>query len=214
MLNETLGKLELLAHVHRLQPRLFPDAHHRPARYAAADLHVSAGYRLGVPNLISTIGAFILALGILVFVINVVFSLRRGAVAGPNPWDAPTLEWAMPSPPPPYNFAVIPSVASRHPLWEERLGEGDGKNLLSIAALVLDHHHETLGVTPLDGEPDVILKMPSESYMPLRHDAVLAALFAGLLVHIWALAGAAAALGLVAGIAWLWPLEEAGERAI
>ena len=43
--------------------------------------------------------------------------------AAANPWDAPTLEWAVSSPPPPYNFAVIPTVATRHPLWEDRLGE-------------------------------------------------------------------------------------------
>ena len=75
-------------------------------------------------NMITTLGAFLFALGVLLFLINVCVSLRRGAAAGPNPWDAPTLEWSMPSPPPPYNFAVIPTVASRHPLWEDRLDEG------------------------------------------------------------------------------------------
>ena len=54
--------------------------------------------------------------------VNVWNSLKHGAPAGDNPWDAPTLEWATSSPPPPYNFAVIPTVASRHPLWEDRLG--------------------------------------------------------------------------------------------
>ena len=90
------------------------------------------GIGLAVPNLISTIGAFILALGILVFVINVIYSLRRGQMAGANPWDAPTLEWSVPSPVPPYNFVVIPSVASRHPLWEKGSAKATG-NLLSIA---------------------------------------------------------------------------------
>ena len=54
-------------------------------------------------------------------------SYRHGAPAGDNPWDAPTLEWATTSPPPPYNFAVIPSVASRHPLWEDRLEDPERK---------------------------------------------------------------------------------------
>ena len=57
----------------------------------------------------------------LIFIWNIFVGLRRGAPAGDNPWDAPTLEWATSSPPPPYNFAVLPTVASRHPLWEDRL---------------------------------------------------------------------------------------------
>jgi cytochrome c oxidase subunit I+III len=171
-----------------------------------------AGIGLSVPNLISTIGAYILALGIIALVVNIFYSLRRGALAGPNPWDASTLEWSVPSPTPPYNFVVIPSVASRHPLWEDRLQEGHGRSALD-RGLVLDHHHETVGVTALDGEPDVILKMPGESYMPLLMTLCLSAFFAGLLVHIWPLAGAGAALGIVAGIAWLWPLSDAGGRA-
>ena len=62
------------------------------------------------------------AVGVLMFLVNVVRP-ARGAPAGPNPWDGPTLEWTIPSPPPPYNFAVIPTVASRHPLWEDQLDE-------------------------------------------------------------------------------------------
>jgi len=171
-----------------------------------------AGLGFSLPNLISTVGAFVLALGILTLLINVLYSLRRGTLAGPNPWDAPTLEWSVPSPTPPYNFVVIPSVASRHPLWEDRLPERAGRSVLD-RGLVLDEHHETVGVTALDGEPDVILKMPGESYMPFLMTLCLSALFAGLLIHLWWLAAAGAALGIIAGIAWLWPLSEAGERA-
>ncbi|HZD88576.1 MAG TPA: cbb3-type cytochrome c oxidase subunit I, partial [Pseudolabrys sp.] len=171
------------------------------------------GIGLGIPNLITTIGAFIFALGILIFVINVIVSLRGGKPAGDNPWDAPTLEWSVSSPPPPYNFAVIPSVASRHPLWEERLREGDGRSVLE-RGLLLDHHHETLAVSAMDGEPDVILKMPSDSYMPFLMTLCISAFFTGLLVHWWWLAGAGAGLGIISGIAWFWPLEEAGQRRI
>jgi heme/copper-type cytochrome/quinol oxidase subunit 1 len=163
-------------------------------------------------NLITTIGSFILAVGLLLFIINVVQSLvlKRGKIAGPNPWDAGTLEWATSSPPPPYNFAVIPAVASRHPLWEKRLQEGDGETVLD-RGLVLDDHHETLGVTALDGEPDVILKMPSESYMPVLEALCLSALFAGLVAHLWWLALAAIIAGTVVALAWLWPRAEVGQ---
>jgi len=172
-----------------------------------------AAWGFGTVNLITTIGSFILAVGILVFLVNVVVSLRRGEPAGPNPWDAPTLEWSVSSPPPPYNFTVIPSVASRHPLWESRLREGDGHSVVEHG-LVLDDHHETLGVTAIDGEPDAILKMPSESYLPFLLTLCLSALFAGLLVHLWWLAGAAAAAGTGVTIAWLWPRAEAGETEL
>src|SRR5204863_516363 len=69
-------------------------------------------------NLVSSIGAAAFALALLIFVLNAVLSLRRGAVAGANPWDAPGLEWAAASPPPPYNFPHIPVSTSRTPLWE------------------------------------------------------------------------------------------------
>src|SRR4051812_13649850 len=71
---------------------------------------------LHVLNLISTIGAFILALGVFVTAVNVLRSLKRGAVAGPDPWKANTLEWFTTSPPPPNNFDVIPRVRSVEPM--------------------------------------------------------------------------------------------------
>jgi cytochrome c oxidase subunit 1 len=75
---------------------------------------------LHVLNLISTIGAFILATGVLVTVVNVLRSLKRGAVAGPDPWKANTLEWFVTSPPPPNNFDVIPRVRSVEPMKDIR----------------------------------------------------------------------------------------------
>jgi cytochrome c oxidase subunit I len=69
-------------------------------------------------NLLVTIGVFFQAAGTLVFVGNLVWSYFRGDIAGSDPWDAWTLEWATESPPPVYNFAVIPVVRSRRPLWD------------------------------------------------------------------------------------------------
>ena len=69
-------------------------------------------------NLIASVGVPIQAAAILVFVLNVVISLRRGQRAGDDPWDAWTLEWATASPPPPYNFETAPVVGSRRPLWD------------------------------------------------------------------------------------------------
>ena len=69
-------------------------------------------------NLLSSVGAGVLGLGMLVFVLNMWRTRRHGAVAGPNPWNGATLEWSIPSPPPAHNFDVIPTVTSRLPLWD------------------------------------------------------------------------------------------------
>jgi len=69
-------------------------------------------------NFLVTVGAFIQAIAVLVFVWNLIFSYFKGPEAGNDPWDAWTLEWSVSSPPPVYNFASIPTVASRRPLWD------------------------------------------------------------------------------------------------
>jgi cytochrome c oxidase subunit 1 len=74
----------------------------------------------GLDNLISTVGAFILAAGVIITILNVLWSLRRGPSAGPDPWKANTLEWFTTSPPPPHNFDVIPRVRSVEPLRDIR----------------------------------------------------------------------------------------------
>jgi cytochrome c oxidase subunit 1 len=69
-------------------------------------------------NFIVTVGAFLQAAGVLVFVVNLLWSLRKGDIAGNDPWDAWTLEWSTSSPPPDYDFAATPVVRSRRPLWD------------------------------------------------------------------------------------------------
>ncbi|MFL5907894.1 MAG: cbb3-type cytochrome c oxidase subunit I [Solirubrobacterales bacterium] len=71
-------------------------------------------------NLIATIGAFVLALGIVLSIANAYLSVRRGVRAGPDPWGGETLEWLTPSPPPPHNFDVVPDVRSHEPLRDVR----------------------------------------------------------------------------------------------
>jgi cytochrome c oxidase subunit I len=77
-----------------------------------------AGQGWSTFNLISSIGAAILIVGTAFFFWNFVRSYKRGAIAGNNPWEAGTLEWAMSSPPPEYNFERIHHVTSRLPLWD------------------------------------------------------------------------------------------------
>jgi cytochrome c oxidase subunit 1 len=85
-----------------------------PRRIAVygADLHWS------FLNLLSTIGAYVLAIGMLPFLWNVWISWRHGRVAGNNPWGAGTLEWATTSPPPEHNFAALPPIRSERPVWD------------------------------------------------------------------------------------------------
>jgi cytochrome c oxidase subunit I len=162
-------------------------------------------------NMLTSIGSFIFALGVLLFFINVVKSLKSGARAGKNPWDAPTLEWATSSPPPPYNFAVIPTVGSRHPLWEDRLGE-EGIVSSTDRGMLLDQGKETIGTTALDAEPEMIMEMAEDSFAPLSLAAGLSVLFVGLLVRNWMVVGAGAAVVFISLVMWMWPRRDLRER--
>jgi len=71
-------------------------------------------------NIVVSLGAMFLASSLLLFVYNLGYSIKHGEIAGPNPWDAATLEWAIPSPPPAYNFANLPIVGHRDPLWWDK----------------------------------------------------------------------------------------------
>ena len=82
----------------------------------------------GIWNLIVSSGVIFQAIAIGCFVFNLVWSYCRGKVAGPDPWDAWTLEWSTASPPPAYNFAVIPTVRSRRPLWDLKHPEDPDSN--------------------------------------------------------------------------------------
>ncbi|MEO6340771.1 MAG: cytochrome c oxidase subunit I [Caulobacteraceae bacterium] len=164
-----------------------------------------ANFGWDVSNMAISIGAVILAIGIVVTLYNFVISVRRGEVAGPNPWDASTLEWSVASPPPAYNFRRIPIVASRHPLWEDRLEHVDARAVLE-SEIVLDRGRETIATTVLDAEADSILKMPGDGLAPLLLSLALMALFFALLWSGWWVAGAAGLLCVLVTASWLAPV--------
>ena len=82
-----------------------------------------AGQGLEMFNMASSIGAAMLVVATTFLIVNLIISWRNGARASSNPWGAATLEWTIPSPPPEYNFAVLPNVKSRYPLWNMKAGE-------------------------------------------------------------------------------------------
>jgi len=161
-------------------------------------------------NMITSIGSFVFAIGVLLLIVNVLKSLKSGAPAGSNPWDAPTLEWATTSPPPPYNFPVIPTVASRHPLWEEQLGDAVRSSI--DRGMLLDEGKETIGTTALDAVPNMILEMPEDSYAPFLLTVGLSVLFVGMLVKLFTIIWIGVALTAVALLFWMWPRRQLLER--
>ena len=118
MLDETLGKIHFW--VFLIGFHLTFDFMHIPGLLGMPRriYTYEAGRGWEIWNLIVTVGVAFQAAGVLVFLWNVVRSLHHGRPAGPDPWDAWTLEWTTSSPPPVYNFATTPTVKSRRPLWD------------------------------------------------------------------------------------------------
>jgi hypothetical protein len=152
-------------------------------------------------NLVSSIGAIVLTAGLVLVFANLATSLFRGARVGPDPWCAPTLEWTTTSPPPPFNFPVIPTVTSAYPNWDRADREADARRLAE-GVLVLEEGHETPATTVLDARLDDVLEMPPESPWPVVLTLCLVLLFVMLLTGHYALAGGFAALGLLTLAAW------------
>jgi cytochrome c oxidase subunit 1 len=156
-------------------------------------------------NLLSTVGAVMVATSVLLFVINVARSLRAGAVAGANPWNAGSLEWAMPSPPPPYNFADVPVVHGREPLWEppETVREGD---LPTHVTGLADDTREVLITRVQDAAPDHRDHFPNPTITPLVSAIFLAIMFVSSIFTPWAVVWGTIPVTIVM-ILWFWPRQ-------
>jgi cytochrome c oxidase subunit I+III len=152
-------------------------------------------------NQLETVGAFLLAAGLLLIFANLAFSLFKGPASGNDPWEGDTLEWSTTSPPPPYNYAVIPTVTSPYPMWDKEDRELDARRL-ERGEGTLTLGHETVATSVQDAEWDEILSMPPHSVWPFLFGLCLPGVFAMLLLsHYWIALGFLTAGGLV-GLGW------------
>ena len=164
----------------------------------------------GPLNFVSTIGAGVIAVSMVVFVVNVLLSLRSGARASDNPWGASTLEWATPSPPEPWNFAHTPVCESRTPLWSK--SGGLVTELPVVTGLRTDRRH-VLITTALDALPDNRHTHPKETITPLLFAITFAVTFIGVIFTPWALVVGFGLTGL-AFAGWAWPRGDYPDQVV
>jgi cytochrome c oxidase subunit I+III len=155
-------------------------------------------------NLLSTVGAVTVALSVLVFIVNVWRSRRRGEPATQDPWGASGLEWATPSPPPAYNFERIPVVRSRDPRWEPGFPAAEVVGLPDTVRTTL--------VTRLhDAEPDHVYVLPDPSIWPFLAALATTGMFIASVFTPWGLTWGMIPVTITL-IGWFWPKEEETRR--
>jgi heme/copper-type cytochrome/quinol oxidase subunit 1 len=205
MLDERLGKISFWVTFIGMHVLFFP--HHWLGLVGMPRRVYTYPEGLGweTANLVSTVGAFMFALGILISIVNFFVSQRRRVEAGPNPWNAGTLEWATTSPPAEYNFAEMPVVHSRLPLWEEdshsdAADPRPGKVVLAPE----EHHHETLETVGLDARYGGVLEMAGPSIWPFWTAVSLFVLFGGMLLRSIGVVLLGILLTTVSLIGWHW----------
>jgi cytochrome c oxidase subunit I+III len=151
----------------------------------------------GTLNLTASIGALLMACGVLLFIVDAVRALRVGATAGDDPWGAGTLEWATSSPPPNSNFLRPPTVAGREPLWDN---PPDQPIVVGLRADVRD----VLVTHVLDAEPDHRLEFPDPSIWPLLTAMATTAMFIWSIFTPWGVVYGSLPV-FVTMVGWFWP---------
>jgi len=158
----------------------------------------------GSLNFLSTVGAFMIAVSVLLFIVNVLRSRRHGAPAGNDPWGAGTLEWSVPSPPPAANYDRVPVVHARDPLWEP-------PGLPSHVTGLANDYREILVTSVADAAPDHRLWLPASSLAPFATAVATTILFVGSIFTPWAVVWAAVPVAMGATW-WFWPKKDIVEQ--
>jgi hypothetical protein len=158
----------------------------------------------GPLNLLSSAGAILLVVGGVLLLYNFRASRRAGAIAGDNPWNADSLEWATSSPPPVYNFLEIPVVEGRHALWER-------SSPPPVVGGLRSDVREVLVTDVMDAEPTHKDEFPDPSIWPFLTAVVTTGLLVGLIFTPWAMVYAALPL-FITITGWFWPKTPAREH--
>ena len=200
MFNETLGRISFGLVLVGFNLTFYP-MHHLGFRGMPRRIYTYQPQMGWQPlNVLASIGAAILASGILLILVNLIISRRSGAHAGINPWGADTLEWSVPSPPPHYNFVHIPVVAGPNALWDAAPDQP------YVTGMSL-HEREVLVTRVLDAEPDHREELPKESIWPLILALTTTLGLTGAIFFAWWFTIGAVLSGL-ALIGWFWPKRE------
>jgi cytochrome c oxidase subunit I+III len=159
-------------------------------------------------NLISTIGAFMIATSVAIFLFNLIRSARTGTPIGENPWEADSLEWNTSSPPVPHNFSVLPIVHSRHPLWEQKelhKGEEATERLVQALARWPTTWRAAMVTSTLEGRPLEIFRVANPSIWPFVSAVGLIIVFGSEIWSLRWLAGIGALIFIGSLVGWHWP---------
>jgi cytochrome c oxidase subunit I len=186
MLNEKMGKLNFWLMVIGFNLTFFPMHFLGFEGQPRRTYTYPSGMGWDTLNLLATIGAFVIATSVLVFLVNVIFTTRRGEKVGHDPWDARTLEWSIPSPPPEYNFAVVPVVTSLDDHWHHKYTEDDEGKLVKLPTGGAGEEEQLI---PAGFDPHSI-HMPSPSYWPLIFALALPIMGYGFVFKNWYLLAA------------------------
>jgi hypothetical protein len=145
------------------------------------------------------------ALGVLVSIAAFALSFVRKVPAGDNPWSAGTLEWATTSPPAEYNFAAMPAVTSRYPLWAHDWPSPTDPRPGDVVLVTAGKaEHETLATAGLDARVEDILVMPHPTYWPLLLAVGLFIGFMAMLLRSAPVGGISLVWTVAAMIGWHW----------
>lgn len=148
-------------------------------------------------NLFASLSAVVLIAGFLLFFVNALRSTHNGEPASDNPWDAPTLEWATASPPPSYNFAMIPVVSGAQPLWNT-------KDALPVAGGLRTDRRELVVTSLAAAEPQAREASPRNSIWPLWAALATTVMLIWSIFSPWAVVWGSIPIAITL-IGWFWP---------
>jgi cytochrome c oxidase subunit I len=175
----------------------------QPRRTAV--LPAELGGEVELYNLLSTLGVVVLAVSALIFLYNLIASIRGGEASGLDPWDARTLEWLTASPPKVHNFDRIPTITHRDEFWHRKYAEDEAGTPVAVPAGASEDH--------ADGEVDEHIHMPDPSYWPVIMTAGMLPVAYGLIYH-----ASPVGIGLIVlGVLWMvmgmfgWIIEPLAE---